>query len=143
MKKYVFKIIIAFWNIFPAKLFLRKLINTFPYKIKDKLYQDLRFVGVYEVPCFGKKIKLYNPGFTTIENEIFWNGIDNGWEKVSLKIWQTLAKNSNVILDIGANSGIYSIVANCINPQANIHAFEPVERTSQLLLKNKIGSVTT
>ncbi len=39
-------------------------------------------------------------------------------------------------MDIGANSGIYSIVANCINPKANIHAFEPVERTSELLLKN-------
>jgi FkbM family methyltransferase len=121
---------------FPSKLFLRKLISSFPNIIKDKLYRDLRFVGIYEVSCFGKKIKLYSSGFTTIENEIFWNGIDNSWEKISLRIWQYLAKNSSTILDIGANSGIYSIVASCINPKANIHAFEPVERTSKLLLQN-------
>ena len=44
------------------------------------------------------KFKLFNPGYTTIENEIFWNGIENGWEKVSLKVWVDLAKNLKLSL---------------------------------------------
>jgi FkbM family methyltransferase len=84
----------------------------------------------------GQPVKLFNPGFTTIENEIFWNGIENGWEKESIKQWLYYAKNAEGIVDIGANSGIYSILAHSVNPRANILAFEPVERTFDLLLKN-------
>ena len=84
----------------------------------------------------GKSFKLYNPGYTTIENEIFWNGVEGGWEKKSIQVWQRLCNCSNTILDIGANTGIYSFIANAVNPNAKIYAFEPVERTSQLLLKN-------
>jgi hypothetical protein len=46
--------------------------------------------------------KLNNPGFTTIENEIFWKGI-NIWEKTSVSIWIDFSKESRTILDIGAN----------------------------------------
>jgi FkbM family methyltransferase len=79
---------------------------------------------------------MYNPGYTTIENEIFWKGVDDGWEKYSLKVWGYFCKKSNVILDIGANTGIYSLIANSINSSASIQAFEPVERTSILFQKN-------
>ncbi|MES2799092.1 MAG: FkbM family methyltransferase [Bacteroidota bacterium] len=81
-------------------------------------------------------IQLFNPGFTTIENELFWNGLENGWEKVSMDIWKQLSVEANCILDIGANTGIYSLVAASINPTAEVFAFEPVQRTASIFKKN-------
>ena len=95
----------------------------------------MRFKGVMKVKLDNKKFNLYNPGFTTIENELFWNGYD-GWERISMRLWKQLAKESNCILDIGANTGVYSLVASTINPDAEVFAFEPVKRTSSLMLKN-------
>jgi FkbM family methyltransferase len=80
-------------------------------------------------------IKIYNPGYTTIENELYWNGWD-GWEKISLALWKNYSKDSAIIFDIGSNTGIYSLVASNENPNAEIYAFEPVKRTAQLLKKN-------
>jgi FkbM family methyltransferase len=41
-----------------------------------------------------------------------------------------------VIFDIGANTGIYSLVAKCLNPEAKVVAFEPVERVYHKLEHN-------
>ena len=35
----------------------------------------------------------------------------------------------DVIFDIGANTGIYSMVTKAINPSSKIHAFEPSKQT--------------
>ena len=47
-----------------------------------------------------------------------------------------MCKTSKVILDLGANSGIYSLVAKSVNPSSKIHAFEPVDRVFKILKKN-------
>lgn len=97
---------------------------------------DLRYKGVMKIDISNNSFKLYNPGYTTIENEIFWNGIEQGWEKYSLKVWRYFCENAESILDIGANTGIYALIANSVNSKAVIHAFEPVERTAVLLQRN-------
>jgi FkbM family methyltransferase len=103
---------------------------------EKKLYQDLRYKGIMQLSVRNNKLKLFNPGYTTIENEIYWNRIENGWEKQSLAIWQHLCVNSSTILDIGANTGIYSFIANAVNSNAKIFAFEPAKRTAKLFKKN-------
>ena len=135
MKKIIFKSTILIWNLFPLKFILKSIIESSPY-LKKKLYQDLRYKGIMQLSIRNKKLKLFNPGYTTIENEIYWNGIENGWEKQSIAIWQHLCVNSSTILDIGANTGIYSFIANAINSNAKIFAFEPVKRTAAVFMKN-------
>lgn len=135
MKNLIFKVILALWKICPFKKVLANILNNFP-SWKRKLYQDLRFKGIMSLTLDGKQLKLFNPGFTTIENEIFWNGLDNGWEKESMKLWRELCLRSTIILDIGANSGIYSMVASVVNPKAHIYSFEPVKRTAEILKEN-------
>ncbi len=71
-----------------------------------------------------------------VENEIFWNGIFDGWEKVSLQLWSELCQRSQTIMDIGSNTGVYALLAKTIQPDANIFAFEPVERVFKKLLYN-------
>ena len=46
-------------------------------------------------------------------------------EEDILRCWEAAAKGAKVILDVGANAGIYSLAALAIQPDATIHAFEP------------------
>lgn len=71
-----------------------------------------------------------------VENEIFWAGLTGGWEKESLRLWIKLCEQSDIIFDVGANTGVYSLIAKTINPQAQVFAFEPVKRVFQKLHKN-------
>lgn len=135
IKHFIFSIIIQIWKISLFKLPLSKLIKQNS-KIKEKLYQDLRFEGNMNIKVGETNLILFNPGFTTIENELFWNGLEEGWEKVSMDIWKKLSEEANCILEIGANTGIYSLVAASINPNAEVFAFEPVQRTASIFKTN-------
>ena len=83
----------------------------------------------------GKSFKMVHYGYT-IENDLFWEGLYNGWEKYSLRIWSSLAEKSTVIFDIGSNTGVYSMLAKAINPQVTVHAFEPFRAVYNKLVNN-------
>lgn len=42
-----------------------------------------------------------------------------------LESWEEMAQDAEVVFDVGANAGIYSLAALAINPNATVHAFEP------------------
>ena len=58
------------------------------------------------------------------------------WESNSRYIFSELCKTSNVILDIGSYSGIYSIIASKVNKKADIYAFEPNPNMFDVSKKN-------
>ena len=123
------------YKIIPMKGFLFSLLKSF-YIPSRSIYQHLTFEGVVDLNLDDNKFKIYNPG-TLIANQLFWNGI-NGFEPNSLRIWIKLCKNSNTILDIGANTGVYSLLAKSVNNLSTVHAFEPVERVYKLLERNSL-----
>jgi FkbM family methyltransferase len=92
------------------------------YKIKDTLAK--------------KSFQMYLRGDGFIEGAILLKGLYGEWEKESLKIWAELSKNSQIIIDIGANTGIYSLLAQNNNSNAKIIAIEPVELNFMVLTKN-------
>lgn len=122
-----------------ARLPLKKQFFTFLksfWKPSPAVYQHLNFKGIFNVkinPECSFKIRSY--GYR-IENELFWEGLYGGWEKDSMKLWVQLCENSEVIIDIGANSGIYSLVAKSVKPDSKVYAFEPVNRVYRKLVKN-------
>lgn len=107
---------------------------------RHSIYKHLHFVDNISVKVNSEKsFKIRHFGFQ-VENEIFWNGLFNGWEKVSLSIWTELCETSNVIFDIGANTGVYSLLAKTVNENADVCAFEPVERVfDKLVYNNKLN----
>lgn len=133
----------------PLKNKVKKLYLKLPFKkklfqfIRDyigtpgaSIYQHLYFHGYFEVKLNAdSQFKLMHYGYL-VENEIFWKGIYGGWEKESLNIWEKLSKNASVIIDIGANTGIYSLIAKSVNPNASVYAFEPISRVFDKLVKN-------
>jgi FkbM family methyltransferase len=46
-------------------------------------------------------------------------------EEDILSCWEATAKGVKVVLDVGANAGIYSLAALAIQPDASVYAFEP------------------
>ena len=46
-------------------------------------------------------------------------------EEDNLRCWEATAKWAKVVLDVGANAGIYSLAALAVQPDVVVHAFEP------------------
>jgi len=103
---------------------------------RETIYKHLHFNGVFKVKVDDRAGFEINHHGYQIENEIFWKGLTGGWEKTSMAIWIALCKKSDVIFDIGANTGIYSLVAKSIHPEAEVYAFEPVNRVYSKLVDN-------
>jgi FkbM family methyltransferase len=105
-------------------------------RLPRRLTSHLNFRGTFAVKIDrSHDIRLEHRGYM-MENDLFWNGLGNGYEGTSLQVWRRLAPHANVILDVGANTGIYSLVARCVNPTASIIALEPVDRTFRHLQRN-------
>lgn len=52
----------------------------------------------------------------------FWNG---SYERTTLRTWAQLAKKTELALDIGAHTGVYSLAAKASNSQLPVICFEP------------------
>lgn len=123
MKK-VFK---QLYELIPFKkqlfLIIRKCI-----RLPESIYKHLHFKGIIAIDVDKEhRFKMYHHK-TSEENELFWGGIDNGWEKTSLKLWRKLCLDTPIVLDIGANTGLYSLVTKALNPTAKVFAFEPLPK---------------
>lgn len=103
---------------------LRNVISL-PKKLQPYFY----FTGKFSTYIDNNSFLMYNYGYQYhVENELFWGGVKNGWEKESINLWIKLCKIHNSVLDIGANTGVFSLIARNVNPQANIVAFEPMPK---------------
>lgn len=132
---------------FKSRQLLKKLIVIFPFKrpiflglramgITPPLYQKLFYSGPFGFLLEGKEVRMVHTSHQ-VENNLFWKGVDGDWERTSLRIWIAAAKQSHVILDIGANTGAYSLIAKSVNPDARIIAFEPLPKAIEYFKKNR------
>jgi hypothetical protein len=128
------KLIKAIYGLLPFKKKIFSLVKVFGTPPKS-IYQHLHFKGTINVKVEGKAFRMMHHGFE-VENEIFWEGLTGGWEKVSIGLWIELCKRSNCIIDAGANTGVYSLIAKTVNPNAKVYAFEPVKRVFEKLKSN-------
>lgn len=102
----------------------------------ESVYRHLHFKGVIRIPVGSRSFLMQHHGHQ-IENELFWSGVRGGWEPQSLRIWQELARSATTVLDIGANTGLFSLVAKAASPDATVIAFEPVKRVWERLVANE------
>lgn len=68
-----------------------------------------------------------------IQRQIYFRGI---YEPELINLWCGFARQSRMIFDIGANIGLYSLMASSVNSLSQIHAFEPTPNVVDLLAKN-------
>ena len=121
------------YAVLPFKKEIFLILRLFP--MPERVFRHLHFEGLITVGVEQRAFKMYHYGYQ-LENELFWRGINGGWEKVSMKVWIALSKRSTNILDIGANTGVYALVSKAVNPNSRIFAFEPVKRVFEKLKRN-------
>ena len=97
----------------------------------------MKFRGSFKTKASnGTTFQLHNQGFI-IETNIFWHGLENyKWEWMSRKLWTHLSEHSNCTFDIGANTGIFAILAKVHQPKAKVVAFEPQPNIHTVLTKS-------
>jgi len=78
------------------------------------------------------------PERCSIAKKYFWTqGVREPVEdRIALNLFACLSKYSNAVLDIGANSGLFSIVAAKSNPEAEIMAFDILPEAYHVLIDN-------
>lgn len=125
----------SIYGLLPFKGPLYKMLRK-AWAPPESIYRHLHFKGVFTVPVDSShSFRMMHYGYQ-IENEVFWAGLDGGWEKVSFGLWIKLCRNSKVIVDVGANTGVFALIARALNRQASVYAFEPVKRVFEKLESN-------
>jgi FkbM family methyltransferase len=124
----------------PFKRQLFTVVKTFVTP-SENVYKHLHFQDDFRVCVDETHSFQMRHGGLELENTLFWVGPSGGWEKNSMSIWIKLVKNADVIFDVGANTGYYSLVAKALNPKAKIYAFEPIaESFHNLEYNNRINN---
>ncbi len=103
----------------------------------SKFYKDFRYIGIVKVPCDRREFRMISSG-GTIENEIFWKGIDSTLEPETIWLFNyvvTILKIKS-LCDVGANTGLYSLYSYCLNSEIKIVAFEPSAKTYEKMIQN-------
>lgn len=70
-----------------------------------------------------------------IGHALYWRGLD-GWESATIYTFLALADNARQFLDVGANTGVYTLLACARNRGLHAVAFEPVPRIFERLQNN-------
>ena len=94
------------------------------------------------VDFHGKKLNCY-PDSTSSSSVIYFNGLPDYWE---MKFIQAYLRPGVNFLDVGANVGVYTILAaSCIGEGGSVDAFEPVDATARRIEEqvalNGLGNV--
>ncbi|MEO7837332.1 MAG: FkbM family methyltransferase [Acidimicrobiales bacterium] len=71
----------------------------------------------------------------SISKALFWYGL-NGYERHAVELLSALATKASSFLDVGANTGVYSLLAAASNDNLAVHAFEPVPSVFARLQRN-------
>lgn len=82
------------------------------------------------IPFHRLRLTCY-PDSTSTSGALYFSGYPDFWE---MKFMQAYLRPEDGFLDVGANTGVYAILAaSCIGNRGVIDAFEPVERTAARL----------
>ena len=113
----------------------RALAHTLrPFGVPPRLQSLLAFDGFFSLRLDGRLVH-FEYANRWIERDLFWHGW-KGYEPVSLDLWRRCAKNARTIVDIGANTGLFAIVAKATNKKSVVLAFEPLPMFADVLKRN-------
>ncbi|MCB8961929.1 MAG: FkbM family methyltransferase [Ardenticatenales bacterium] len=112
----------SFITIHPVNKVLRVLVRP----VADKLPFSFPITGTidYRLPN-GKVVKFVNDGRDSHATRLYWDN-ETGFEPETISVYLELLRHARVVFDVGANVGIYSLIAAVNDPQCSVHGFEPV-----------------
>jgi len=117
------------------------LLGRIPSTFYTKLSNKWIVFGTVNCTFNGAKFKYYSKGDDSFADCFFYEKDYN--ETADLKLFMLLAGFSKTIIDIGANTGVYSILSAKANSHSKIYAIEPYEPNYNRLQKNiKLNEIT-
>jgi FkbM family methyltransferase len=107
-------------------LFIRSYLKSL--RLVNSFFNRKIYVPILKGPLKGAKFY--------VQSDI--NSFTGEYEKECFDyvINQSSKSNSEVIYDIGANIGYFSMLCSKINPKSKIYAFEPISSNIEILQKN-------
>lgn len=105
------------------RLFTRLLLRAL--RLDLALGKRLPVIGEFHFEQQGMSCKYRSSFYDGVGRILYWSGFQK-YEPETLKVFCELAKKSNTVMDIGANTGLFTLAAKAANPEAAVHAFEPV-----------------
>lgn len=86
----------------------------------------------------GKRFVLLDPMRCNIAKELHWGKGERfaPHEKFALELFCKIAVQTDTVLDIGANTGLFAIATAMVNPKAKVHAYEIVPEVYVHLFRN-------
>jgi FkbM family methyltransferase len=130
---------------YPVRTLLKKLAFQLTDKVKNYVVPRWRVSGEVIIEIDDVAIKMFSDCDDGIVDALYYNSSHYS-EIEELSLFGNLARRSNFILDIGANTGFYSVFSAAKNPDAEIWAFEPyssnIARLRYNLKLNNVKNVT-
>lgn len=118
----------------PGKAYIYRAIRLI-YSPAVSIASYMKFHGHFRLNLGkGQSIQLVNDN-STIPTRLFWKGL-KGHEPVSLNVWMRLSENAKVIFDIGANFGLYGLIAKAIEPDAQVFLVEALRKNCVRIQEN-------
>ena len=95
------------------------VLQFLSWQVSKRTFKHPRVINFH-----GKKLKCY-PDSTSTSAALYFNGLADYWE---MKFLLAYLKPGDHFLDVGANAGVYSILAAaCVGEGGSIDAFEPMD----------------
>ena len=111
---------------------LIKLLRRIGFSL-DGLTARYRPFGVFTVEMFGNQFRIFSKGDDLIASEIYYGHF---YERAEFSLLQVLLERSSSFIDIGANTGIFSLFAYRSNPSVKVISVEPHPSNFDRLAKN-------
>lgn len=122
----------------PVNAPMLKIIDAMP-AVKRRIH---RFpVARAQVECrvdHGNSFVMLDPLSCSIAKEIHWGGGLRKMpeDRVAVRVFESLARKADWMLDIGAYTGFFSLLTCAVNRKTRVIAFEIVPENHALLLRN-------
>ena len=101
--------------------------------LEKRVFPRWRVAGKIKFKLNGVHFFLYSECDDFLVDTLFY-GVND--EMTELILFSEFAKSSRTILDIGANTGLYSVVVSQFNPKSAVFSFEPYPVNFNRLRKN-------
>lgn len=118
----------------PSWAFLMRALRLFAPIIPHRVYQHLWFHGVFNANVRGLRFKMCHEG-AEVENQVFWCGTFSG-ERTAVDLFIKHLQEMACLIDVGANTGFFSLVAKAAKPDMTVIAIEPSSANYLPLVRN-------